>query len=64
MDDFTVKNRLLTAQELAEYLQISIQTVYNKCSKNAKHPLPIKPIRVGRKLRFRLSDLEEYIKSL
>jgi len=64
MDDFTVKNRLLTAKELADYLQISKQTVYNKCAKGAKHPLPIKPIRVGRKLRFRLSDLEKYIKSL
>jgi len=64
MDDFTIKNRLLTAEELANYLKISKQTVYNKCSKNARHPLPIKPIRVGRKLRFRLSDLERYIESL
>ena len=64
MEDFIIKNRLLTAKELADYLQISKQTIYNKCSKNAKHPLPIKPIRVGRKLRFRLSDVEKYIKSL
>jgi excisionase family DNA binding protein len=64
MKDYKIKNRLLTAQELANYLQLAEQTIYNKCSKNAKHPLPIKPIRIGRKLRFKLSDVERYIESL
>ncbi len=64
MEKFVIKNRLLTAEELANYFGLAVQTVYNKCSKNAKHPLPIKPLRVGRKLRFRLSDVEKYIESL
>jgi len=64
MEKLVIKNRLLTAEEVANYLGISVQTIYNKCSKNAKHPFPIKPVRVLRKLRFRLSDLEKYIESL
>jgi excisionase family DNA binding protein len=64
VENFQIKNRLLTAKELANYLHLAVQTIYNKCSKNAKHPLPIKPIRIGRKLRFRLSDVENYIESL
>jgi excisionase family DNA binding protein len=64
VENFEIKNRLLTAKELANYLHYAEQTIYNKCSKNAKHPLPIKPIRIGRKLRFRLSDVEKYIESL
>ena len=64
MENYEIKNKLLTAEKLANYLQLAKQTIYNKCSKNAKHPLPIKPIRIGKKLRFRLSDVEKYIESL
>ena len=64
MENYEIKNRLLNAEELANYLQLAKQTIYNKCSKNAKHPLPIKPIRIGRRLLFRLSDVEKYIESL
>jgi len=64
MTEFKVKNRLWTVEDLAEYLQVAKQTIYNKCAKGAKHPLPIKPIRVGRKLRFRESDIKIYIDSL
>ena len=58
------KYRLLTVKELAEYLQVAEQTIYNKCSKDAKHPLPIKALRIGRNLRFRWSDVEAYLESL
>jgi excisionase family DNA binding protein len=64
VENFEIKNRLLTAKELAKYLHLAEQTIYNKCCKNAKHPLPIKPVRIGRGLRFRLSDVEKYIESL
>lgn len=64
MEKYEIKNRLLTVKELANYLQLAEQTIYNKCGKNAKHPLPIKSIRIGRKLRFRLSDVDKYIESL
>ncbi len=61
-----IKNRLLTVEDLAGIFGMTVQTIYNKCAKSSKHPFPktLKPIRVGRKLRFRQSDVENYINSL
>ena len=59
MDNYEIKNRLLTAKELANYLQFAKQTIYNKCGKNAKHPLSIKPIRIGKiKIRCNIYNLD------
>ncbi len=64
MKTHLIQRKLLNAEDIAEILGLTVQTVYNKCAKNAKHPLPVKPLRVGRKLRFRLTDVEKYIESL
>ena len=55
------ENELLTVRGVARRLIISERTVYNKLSAGT---FPIKPIRVGRLLRFRTEDINTYIESL
>lgn len=51
--------KLLTIPELAEYLGICPTTAYRWASQNR-----LKCIRLGRRcVRFRLSDVEDYIRS-
>jgi len=49
--------QLLTAREIADYLGISVQTVYWWRSKG----LGPKGTRIGRHLRFRLSDFLDWL---
>jgi len=55
------ENELLTVRGVSRRLIISERTVYNKLSAGT---FPIKPIRVGRLLRFRTEDINTYIESL
>jgi excisionase family DNA binding protein len=52
---------LVTVKGVARRLIISERTVYNKVSNGT---FPIRPIRVGRLLRFRIRDIHDYIDSL
>jgi len=54
---------LLTVEEAAAVLRLSRQTLYNRCRKNAEHPFPVMPIRVGGRPRFRVKDILSYIES-
>ena len=56
--------RFLSVQETAEYLGISPSTIYNKISRGSEFPLPIKPKRFGRRVRFDMKDLDNYLDSL
>ena len=56
--------RLLSATETAGYLGISVRTLYNMTSRKAKQKLPIKAKRIGKLLKFDLSELEAYVDSL
>ena len=56
MDSNTSHDPLLTPDEAADYLGMAIQTVYNKASLGE---LPSK--KLGRLLRFRLSELNRWI---
>jgi len=49
---------LLTIKELARDWSISERTIYNKLSAGI---FPIKPIKIGRLLRFRIRDIKEFI---
>jgi len=53
--------KLLTITETAELLGISCRTLYNGCAPSSKHPFPIRPIRVGRLLRFDSRDVVDFI---
>ncbi len=54
----TTEDRLLTRQEAAEFLTLRPQTLA-AWSMSGRH-LPV--IRVGRSVRYRQSELEEYLK--
>lgn len=51
---------LLTVDELADYLQVPAKTIYAWRHKNCGPP----GFRVGRYLRFRSSDVEEWLAEL
>lgn len=50
-------DRLLTAQELADYIGVPLATVYSWRRRNNGPP----GFRVGRHLRYRWSEVEEWI---
>ncbi len=52
--------KLLTTEQVCEILSITDRTIYNK---RAAGKFP-KPIMIGRLIRYRESDIEEYIEEL
>ena len=52
---------LMSVEELAELLGISVRSVYNGTCKNPKNKFPIPAIRVGKLLRFHINDVQEYL---
>jgi excisionase family DNA binding protein len=55
--------QLLTVEELAEQLQISVKSIYNLRSAGAVTALPA-AIKVGKYLRWRQADVDAWIESL
>lgn len=51
-------NDVMTVSEVAEYLRVNPQTVYRKAKAGE---LPA--VRIGRAIRFRRSELEEWLRS-
>ena len=58
------KSRLLSVQETSEYLGIAPSTLYNQISRGSGTPLPIRPKRIGRRVKFDRKELDAYINSL
>ena len=58
-----IMKRLLTVEEAAAYLGISPRTIYNQTSRKAKRQFPVKPLRLGKCLRFDINDLQEFVES-
>ena len=52
-----MNDRLLTVRELAEYVRVNPFTVYRWVEQNR-----IPHLRVGRTLRFRLEDIDEFMR--
>ena len=50
---------VMTVSEVAEYLRVNPQTVYRK-AKAGEMPV----LRIGRAIRFRKSELEDWLKGL
>ncbi len=55
------QQRLLTIKETASFLGISSRTIYNQLS--AKK-FPVRPLRLGRCVRFDIEDLNLFIAGL
>ena len=58
------KNLLLTVEETAKELCLSKQTIYNRIHRKSKNPFPLKPVRIGRSVRFSRKDLEAFVEGL
>lgn len=59
-----IGKRLLSVEETAQYLGISVRTIYNAIAPKSKKPFPIKPKRIGKLVKFDLRDLEKFIDGL
>ena len=49
-------------EQVAKYFGISLRTVYNRTRRGAKRPFPVKPIRIGRALRWDPEAIMEFVK--
>ena len=56
--------RLLNVKEASEFLGLAERTIYNGIAPKSSHPFPVKPVRMGKAVRFDLKDLEKYIEGL
>ncbi len=53
--------RLLTVKETAVILGVSVRTIYNNIAPKSKGSFCIKPIRVGRLVKFRMADIDDFL---
>ncbi len=55
--------KLLSIEMTAERLNIKPRSIYNGVAPNSKRPFPIRPIRIGRLVRFDEGDIELFIEN-
>jgi predicted DNA-binding transcriptional regulator AlpA len=53
--------KLITIKALALQLDMAEQSIYNRTGRKSKKGFPIKPVRVGRSLRFSQQAVDEFI---
>lgn len=58
------EQRLLTVEQVAHLLGLSVRGLYNACCPHAKNPFPIRAKRIGRALRFDRREVEAFIENL
>jgi signal recognition particle subunit SEC65 len=56
--------RLLNIEDTARYLGIAPKTLRNRLGPRAKHPFPVKPKRVGKRVLFDIKALDAFVDSL
>lgn len=59
---FVGAEALLTVHEVAEFLRVPPSWVYERTRRHGRDRLP--HVKIGKYLRFRLSDLETYLEAL
>jgi predicted DNA-binding transcriptional regulator AlpA len=64
IDESVMHKRLLNIEETANYLGISVRTIYNQVCRKAKKKFPVKAKRIGRRILFDIRELESYVDSL
>ena len=60
----SVRRRLMSVEETAEYLGISPRTIYNRICHGSKNPFPIRVKKIGKLIKFDVNDIEAYVDSL
>lgn len=53
------RSDLVGVSELAEWLDVPASWIYRRTS--AGHPDPLPALKIGKLLRFRVADIEEYL---
>ncbi len=64
VDNTVIQKRLLNIEETANFLGISVRTIYNQIGRKAKKKFPVKAKRIGRRILFDIRELESYVDSL
>ena len=62
-NDF-VGRQLLSPEEAARFLNLSVRTIYNRIGRRSKNPFPFRVKRLGRLRKFDLRDLQGFVDSL
>jgi excisionase family DNA binding protein len=58
-----VERRMMTIDELAQYLNISKYKIYRGINSKTEDSFPVKPLRIGRKILFDKKAVDRYIES-
>lgn len=56
-------NKLLTVKQTAEILGVHPHTIYNGIAEKTDQPFPIKPVRIGRAIRFPMKKVLEFMEA-
>lgn len=59
-----IQRRLLSLEQTAEILGVSLRSLYNRCGKKSRNPLPFRIRRIGRLVRVDMQDLLKYLESI
>ena len=59
----TSTRRLLSAEETAKYLGISVRTLYNRTGRKAKNKFPVRPKKIGKLLKFDKNEIDFWLDS-
>ena len=63
IDSLQNKEKYLTLDDISKYLQLPKATLYKYTSRNTTR-LRLRGVRIGRTLRFRTTDVDEWLKEL
>ena len=64
MNEPITQKRLLSVEETAEFLGLSVRTIYNQICPKARKRFPVKAKRIGKLVKFDIRDLERYVSEL
>jgi predicted DNA-binding transcriptional regulator AlpA len=56
--------RLLSVEQAARFLGIAPKTLRNRIGPRAKHPFPVRPKKIGKRVLFDRKDLDNFVNSL
>ena len=56
------EKQLLSVEETAEILGISVRTIYNKIHRKSTETFPIPCKRIGRLVKFARNDIDKYLR--
>jgi predicted DNA-binding transcriptional regulator AlpA len=55
---------MLSVRETAHYIGLSEKTLRNRIGPKSPNPFPVRPRRIGRKVLFDKSDIDNYLDEL